>query len=365
MNEPPSSLPVLADEAAESPEASDRRQTERRNEDRRRIERASVRSMVGILLAGAAVVLAALTLWLHYDATQRLQVMQTQQKTLHADFTRLQQALTAANKQVGANAGQLEALARLNPQVAQLADSVTELRGRVDAGRRAWTLAEAHYLLKVANRSLTLTRNVETALIALQAADGRLHELRDPGLNGVRATLAREIQALQVMHRPDITGIAARLAGAEELAGQLPVIGSIPDRYRPEGTEESSAPGFARAWQLLRSSLTNMISIRRIGKDAVELVSLEEQNVRRQHLQLLLFSARLAAVRGDHEMFHHNIASARKWLTEMFDPRDAAVANINETLRMLAGTQIAPELPDIAGSLRMLDRLASDSQSTP
>src|SRR5690606_25030014 len=143
----------------------------------------------------------------------------------------------------------------------------------------------------------------------------------------------------------------------EELAGRLPVIGAIPGRYRPEeaGRKEVAEPGPARIWQLIRSSLTNMISIRRIGRDAVELVSLEEQNVRRQHLQLLLFAARLAAIRGDNTLFHKNIAAAREWLAQTFDPRHPGVASIDETLREVGEVNLAPPLPDISASLRMLE----------
>jgi uroporphyrin-3 C-methyltransferase len=352
------SLPVLTG----PDEDADRRHAERRNEDRRKIERTSVRSVVALLLAAAAVVLALIALWVLIDARNQTTAVQSRQEALTAATALLRQQLEATEGRAESNAERLAALNLLPPRVAQLADSISELRGRVDAGRRAWTLAESRYLLEVANRSLTLSRDVDSALIALEAADGRLAELRDPGLNAVRNSLAKEIQALRIQPRPDLSGIAARLAGAEELAGHLPVIGSIPDRYRPESTEERAPSAAGRAWQLLRSSVTNMISIRRIGREAVELVSLEEQNVRRQHMQLLLFSARLAAIRSDNTLFHRNIDSAQTWLAEMFDPRNSGVASVNEILRNLSEVDIAPALPDISRSLRMLDRLAFAGQ---
>jgi uroporphyrin-III C-methyltransferase len=356
------SLPVPSDEAID---AGDRRQLERRNEDRRKMERIAVRSLLALLLAGAAAVLGAIALWLQFDEGRHLAGVRSRQQIIDTAMAQLRAELATMHARADTNAKHLKVLDELMPRVDQLEGSITELRGRVDAGRRAWTLAETRYLLEVANRGLTLERDVSSALAALEAADARLKELRDPGLNQVRKELARELQSLRLVPQPDLTGIAAQLASAEELAARLPVIGAIPDRYRPESTETSSAPGFARAWQLLRSSLTNMISIRRIGKDAVELVSLEEQNVRRQHLQLLLFAARLATVRGDNVSFHANIDNAAKWLAEMFDPRGAGVANVNETLRELAGVNLAPPLPEVSQSLRMLDRLAFSDKGAP
>ncbi len=354
MNES-SSVPVPIEPPVEP---GDRRHIERRNEDRRKLERTAVRSLLALLLAGMAAILAALALWLQLRETQQLQDATAQQKTVSAQMAQLREEADAVRSRAESNAHQLNSLSQLAPRIGRLEDSIGELRGRMEAGRRAWSLAQARYLVEVANRGLALERDTVSARVALEAADARLQELRDPSLAGVRRSLSAEIQALRLVPQPDLTGIDARLAGAEELSGQLPVVGAIPGRYRPEQTEVSSAPGFGRAWQLLRSSLTNMISIRRIGKDAVELVSLEEQNVRRQHLQLSLFAARLAALRGDNALFHKNLDAARSWLAEMFDPRDAGVANVNETLRELGGVNIAPALPDISGSLRMLDRLA-------
>lgn len=360
MDEP--KLPIAT---AESGDTEDWRQAERRIEDRHKIERISVRSLLAILLGGIGIALGVSAIWLQYRLDKRIEALHPQQAETQKNIALLREALTVSDARSRANARHLEGLERLGPRVAELTDSMGRVNARMEASQRPWIVAEARYLLDIANRRLTLERDVESALAALEAAEERLQTLRDPGLNGVRRTLAGEIQSLQAVRQPDLSGIAIQLAGAEQLAAILPVLGAIADRYRPENTEQGSAPGFARAWQLLRSSLTNMISIRRIGKDAVELVSLEEQGVRRHHLQLLLFSARLAAMRGDQSLFRTSIGDARAWLAQMFDPRDPGVASLNANLQELASLNIEPELPDVSASFRMLDRLAPAGRTAP
>jgi uroporphyrin-III C-methyltransferase len=261
--------------------------------------------------------------------------------------------------------GRIDELGGLSQQTAELTKSLEELRARTEKGERAWVIAEARYLLEIANRRLGVERDDESALAALLAADARLQTLRDPALNGVRRALAQEIQGLRAISHPDIDGIVARLASGEELAARLPVLGAIAEHYRPDEPAYGATPGFARAWQVLKSSFVGMVSIRRIGEDAVELVSLEEQGLRRHHLQLLLYGARTAALRRDTADYRANVSAARRWLEQMFDVREPSVASLRNDLLMLEQLEIAPTLPDISRSLKLLDRVAPRPTGTP
>lgn len=338
------------------PTPAEQRSDTRRAEDRSKIERVSVRGLLALLLGGAGIALAIAAMWLHYGLGRRIDALHSQQTELSAQIAQLQTELQSTDRQAGSNAQRLAQLDTIAPQVAELAGSVAELRARAAEGQRGWVLSEAHYLMEIASRRLAFERDAGAALAALQMADARMESLRDPSLAAVRRQLASEIQALRAFHSPDIDGLLARLSAAELASMKLPVIGAIADRYRPEAREEESSPGFARAWQLFRSSLTNMISIRRIGKDAVELVSLEEQEVRRHHLQMLFFGARLAAMRADQRAYRTNIDAAGKWLSQMFDPRDAGVAGLHEELRQFEKIDLAPPLPDISESLKLVER---------
>lgn len=349
-------LSVPADPAAGTAEG-ERRSIERRNEDRRKLERIGIRGLIAILIALAAVVLAIVAVWRQAGVNTRLEELQREQQTLAAGTLRLRDELTRLAEQTAANARRSEELAGLATKFSELNASVESLRERAEAGQRALLKDEARFLLEIAARRLTLERDVSGALAAMQAADERLAAVRDARLAGVRRRLAVEIQSLRSFPQPDLAGIAAKLGAAEDIAADLPVLGAVTETYEPQDRLSGVAPGFARAWQVVKTSITGMISVRRIGEDAVELVSLEEQGVRRHHLQLLLFSARLAALRGDQDGFRASVSNARNWLAHMFDAHDARVAALARDLESLERLELMPPLPDVSGSLKLLDRL--------
>jgi uroporphyrin-3 C-methyltransferase len=349
--------------AADSASPAERRQIERRTEDRGKLERVSARGLIALLLAVAALAFVLFFTWRQYGAREQLAALQAEQQRMTTLTTQLQRQLAAADERLARIDRRTLELGNLGAQFEGLSESVNELRARADAAQLPWIMAEARYLLEIANRRLTLERDADSALAALVAADERLSAAADPGLNAARRKLASEIQSLSTVKQPDLAGVASRLAAAEELAADLAVKGAVAQNYEPPNPEGETAPGFGRAWRMIRRSLTGIVSVRRIGEDAVELVSIEEQGLRRQHLQLLLFAGRVAALRGDEEAFRSSIANARQWLTRMFDPADERVGALNRELASLAGLDIAPALPDISGSLRLIE--AASNRSGP
>jgi uroporphyrin-3 C-methyltransferase len=314
-----------------------------------------------MLFAVIALLMAAFTVWqqavLRRDLAQ-VRAGQTAQTGLTA---RLRDEVDRLNEQSQSNSRRIDELGNLTPRISELRDALDAIRERTDAAERSWVKAEARHLLEIANRSISLEHDVQLALTALELADQRLQSLRDPALNGVRRALAQEIQSLRSTAAPDIAGIAVRLASAEEIAARLPVLGAIAEHYQPDEPVPVSTPGFARAWSILRNSFFGMVRVRRIGADTVELVSLEEQGVRRHHLQLLLFAARLAALRGDEAEYRASLNRANGWLGEMFDSRDIGVTSLQQELDALGRLAVVTPLPDISQSLKLLDKVAPRS----
>lgn len=241
-------------------------------------------------------------------------------------------------------------------QLQELSAVVEELRGRAEGPERAWSRAEAYFLMELAQRRLTLDRDVDTAMIALESADSRLAALRDPGVTSVRAQLAKEIQALRSVRRPDTTGILTRLTNAEEQAALAPVRGIVaveritPASSLPEGP-------LARAWTVVGNAVKGLISFRKIDERGGSVVTIEEQALRRQHLQLLMFSARTAVVRHDNASYRSALAGARQWLGQFFDLTDPTCIALLKEVQALEPIDIDPPLPDVSGSSRALQSM--------
>lgn len=251
--------------------------------------------------------------------------------------------------------GQLDALSR----------SVEELRARTEAPQRAWVRAEALYLMELAERRLRLERDVETAIVALESADARLATLDDPAVREVRAKLALELAALRAVPVPDIADVLTRIGRLEDEVPTLPVIG-MPASQARRDRPEAEAPGvFERAWRRVRQAMRDLVSLRRIEPATARLVTQEEESLRRQHLELLLFGARVAAMQPDGAAYAQSLRAADVWLQQYFDTSKPEVEAAGKELAALELTIIEPPLPAVGEAGRLLQGVIRGSNSAP
>ena len=120
--------------------------------------------------------------------------------------------------------GSAKEQALLKEEVQHLSDSTTAISNRIGIQSTTWIIAEAEYLLTLANYRISLDKDVATAIAALTAADQRLKQVGDPGLLDVRREISDEINALRSVEVPDIAGMAFELAALASSAEQLPLI---------------------------------------------------------------------------------------------------------------------------------------------
>ncbi len=321
-------------------------------------------------VAVLALATAAYTLW-RLDATRdRVDEIAALARTLEAERTFLRSEIKSIEERERLAreelARRVATLDEVPAQLQELANATEELRGRAEGPERAWSRAEAMYLLELAQRRLTLNRDVDTAIVALEAADARLASLRDASFAPVRQQIARELQALRAVRLPDITGLTARVASLEERVSDLPVKGIVASE--PSSTADRELPeGFlSRAWAILRNSVASLIRVREVDNAAGSIVTKEEALLRREHLRLLLFSARTALARHDGTAYRDALASARSWLGQAFDVAEPnAHAALNE-IHALEPIDIDPPLPEISGSSAALRRLMPrDNKALP
>jgi uroporphyrin-III C-methyltransferase len=254
-----------------------------------------------------------------------------------------------------------ELAARADARLATVEQGITRLQDRATRQERGWQVAEVKHLQRIAGHRLRLMDDPEGARRALQAADELLAELGDPRLMPVREVLAAEIQALEDMPRPDVSGIALRL---ERLAGDLrplPLKGqAVADttgaRELLAGEPvDTDAPWWARAYGEIREALAEHVSIRRHAEPLRALPDAETELFLRQLLTLRVEAARVAALRLDDVQYQRGLEGAITLLDDHFDTE--AVASVRERLEGLRAVTLRPQAPDISGSFTRLDEL--------
>ena len=312
-------------------------------------------------IAVLALATAGYALWRLDSTRDRLDQVNDLARTLDANRAALaadMRAMEERSRQTSRElAARLESLSPLSKQVQDLTATVDELHGRAEGPQRAWSRAEALFLMEIAQRSLVLDRDVTTAIAALESADSRLAAARDPGLTSARQQLATDLQALRAVRVPDRTGLLTRLSAAEAEALHVPVKGLIAIERESNNAEDLPTGWFARARAVLRNALAGLIRVRSVDERSGSVVTADEQLVRRQHLQVLLFSARTAVVRHDATTYRGSLASARQWLGEFFDSDSPTTQALLREIQMLEAVEIDPRLPDISHTTEALQRL--------
>lgn len=239
-----------------------------------------------------------------------------------------------------------------------LEDALGVLRAQVGSSQNDWVLAEVQYLLQVANQRIQLDHDPVTASAALSSADRRLQTLADPGFNGVREEIARELTALQAVAQPDLAGIALTL---ETLAGQvdqLPLkdaqVRHVTGTQDTDATQEQTANDWLRLPRLIWQELRSLVVVRRNTTPIGPLLAPEQQFFLYANLRLQLNSARLAALQGETASYRASLKTADTWLGDYFEADAPQVVAARAELERLAAADLRPQLPDLSASLRLL-----------
>ncbi|MBE02166.1 uroporphyrinogen-III C-methyltransferase [uncultured Marinobacter sp.] len=325
----------------------------------------------------ALVAVAVLALW-NWQQWRERQASETQLQSLQQDIRRLEAQYGDRDSLQGQRLQALEdKLAAQRELIAQQQRQIDHnARALLEAGHRTrtdWLLAEAEYLLRIANQRLQVEKDIGGALAALTAADEVLAESDDIGVYPVRQQLAREQLALKSIEPVDRTGLYLTLEAA---------IDSI-NRLTDQALIHEAAPGFlastddevstdttadgplGRAWQRFKNTLAQVVVVRRLDEPVKPLLSPDQSAYARLNLQLMLEEAEMAVLRGNQALYERALAKTRAALADWYHPDHPPVAALNDTLADLAGRDIAPELPDISQSLRLLKQRLAGRLASP
>jgi len=246
------------------------------------------------------------------------------------------------------------ALARQS-EAMQLA--VEQVSDKIDRSDNQWQIAEAEYLMRIANHRLTLGKDVNTALAALRQAEMRLRDSGDLGFIDVREQLAREIEQLKTVTQPDIVGIASNLQAMSSQVSLLKLAGNNLEFSSNDKNADNNAPSERNLDTILEDSwrgFRDLMVIRKHDKPVSAMLPPSQQFFLFQNLQLQLESARLALLRQEHILFKSSLETASEWLNAFFDLEDPKTRTMLDSLTQLQQQSFDSILPDISGSLNLL-----------
>ncbi|MES2771170.1 MAG: uroporphyrinogen-III C-methyltransferase [Pseudomonadota bacterium] len=245
-------------------------------------------------------------------------------------------------------------------------------------------LTEVEQSVSLAAQQLQLAANVQSAVLALQAADARLANSQMPQFTGLRKVLSRDLERLRALPQLDMPGLNLRLENVIAALDYLPLAMDARPRTeanKPEAKQsaaqkvqaksaEHASPsllkadflrqplGLAQAWATdFWDELRALIRIQRFDRDEPALLAPGQAFFLRENLKLRLLNARLALLAHDQVTFRTDLRQTQLWLERYFDVRQTAVKNAQFVLKQLAEVEIGRELPTLNESLSAIKNL--------
>jgi len=276
------------------------------------------------------------------------------------DIARLSQQLSAETRARKALGSTLEK--RLNEQQLALNSQASRLRELAATTRTDWLLAEAEYLLRLANQRLLTERNVENALSLLNSADNILRDIDDPKLLPVREALARNIVALKSQPKVDREGLFLRLKALAQQTLSLPMLPPAMSDSQVEPATSAEQQDGASTWysplvdagRRVLAEAKKLVVVRHRADPVDPLLTPEQEQLLRLQLGALFEQAQLALLREEQLIYRASLARAREQLSRYFEMNDRQAEGLVAQLAELEHEQIVQVRPDISDGLDAL-----------
>ena len=233
-----------------------------------------------------------------------------------------------------------------------LNDSIVGVQRQLGKTRGDWLIADAEYLLSVANERLYLIGDINTTREALEASDQRLRESGDAATFKVREEIAHELSDIQKVIVPDVVGIYASLQSLQDHVDQLVLL--LPYTGKAlSAPEQSKEPEDQGALDSALSHIKGVVTIRHTKHEVKEILTPEEAEFIHEQLKVKLEMVKIALVQHNEALFKSSLADAKKWVQLHFLD-DADAKKFIADLEQFSEIKIHSQFPDISKSLKML-----------
>ncbi len=266
------------------------------------------------------------------------------------------QALTLREQRLSERLAALPAPAELAERQRLLGDLQSEqqrlgqrLESVLGASRQDWRLAEAEHLLRLAALRLSALQDIDSAQALVQTADDILREQNDPSGYAARQQLAKSLEALRGLPRPDRTGLFLQLGALREriaalepldpsFDGRDDTLHALAQQHRDEG-----------AWAQWLDTLSTYFRLDFNADPSIRpLLAGQSLEQVRLALSLALEQAQWAALHGERDVYRQALAQAGQVVEAHFDPQKSDTRALRARFDELARQTVAVDTPDLS-----------------
>lgn len=228
-----------------------------------------------------------------------------------------------------------------------------------------WHIAEAQYLVKLANETMQYMQNTNLSLNLLQAAAQILNRIEDANLLNVKKTLAVDIANLQAQPNTNLTDLYLKLHAIDQQFDQLPL------PFSPLASTQTSQPKidpnlswWRSSWEHTWQALSKIIIVRYNNSSQLPLVLPDEKMFIYQNLHAQMENALWAILRHNTPIYAASMTRMINWVQKYF-VQDAPLTQ--STLNQLKTlSELTVQLPsiDFAKTLAAFDAYFTQTPTT-
>lgn len=265
---------------------------------------------------------------------------------------------------LGAKQDEIESLKnRVAVSEQRLAAQQKRILSMSTTSRDDWLLAEAEYLLKLANQRVLIERKADSASALFEEADAILRDLGDPDLFALREVIKQDLVSLKLAQTIDVEGIYLELSALASKVDQLPL---VPEAFafqaESNASNKDTNSDLGKDQSVFEKFLDSFSAHFRIidhEDRPAAILPPEETAYLHLNLRMLLEQAQLALLREQQNIYENSLAEALSWVKQYF-PNSEAAHQYELALSDLKTKQVVNELPDVSQSLELLNAYISD-----
>ena len=301
--------------------------------------------LVATLSIGISAIALATSGWLYFQSTQN---------TAEKDIAALTIQQAALNNKLASDVSNKDQLKQLMAQIQSAEQSIQTQKEHIttqqtrqtekiqslesklnrlnNTTKEDWKLAEAEYLIRLANQRLLLESDNNGAVTLLVNADDILNELEDPIAFATRKALAKDIQALKSISSFDLEGAYLKLNALYNDVANLPQREPSKEWQANNANTETqisdaSTNRFTSALESFWRSIRSLIVINYNHKPIKALLPPAEYQELITGLQLQIDVAQVALVKGEPAIYQQALSRIATATTEHFETQSKNVVS--------------------------------------
>ena len=233
-----------------------------------------------------------------------------------------------------------------------------------------WSLGEVHFLLQTAVQRFGLKKDKAGAIAAFKLADTLLLERGSIDLLPVRKQISEDIAIVNQYAVADVSSLSQKI---DTLLSQLKPLATenrlesksvelIPTK-NSETTEKTGTKNDESSEESIvsrvKKTINKAVIIRKFDKPLQQEMDIDAKERLYQLFSLRLETLRIMLLQSDDVNYHRQIQRI-KILLENYYPEDLNL-NYQKQLDVLSQANLSPSLPDASESLKLLEKIMSES----